>query len=224
MAAASLAGQEASIATIYLHDERQSGRQTARICAKTPRVRIHAGYARPQVGVHKWRQEARGAVPQAARPRRLLRGAPLRCLVYSTPCESNQCCLGEAPCSAWDRLTHKFRSGLCAWAYSEVGIQSGMHLAPYAAPQPLCAARVNLPPHSVLAQGLICFESIMADASARGISSDGAPVICKPSRKVSVSPCAGRLDVQRAWLCAAAGTVNSLMHLCSDDSNESVAC
>ena len=46
-------------------------------------------------------------------------------------------------------------------------------------------------------QGLICFESIMQDAAARGISSGGAPVICKPSRKVSVmtltrAPMSGR--------------------------------
>jgi len=36
-------------------------------------------------------------------------------------------------------------------------------------------------------QGLICFESVMQGAAARGIVSDGAPVICKPSRKVSVA-------------------------------------
>ena len=45
----------------------------------------------------------------------------------------------------------------------------------------------NDSPSIDLLQGLICFESIMQDAAARGIVSDGAPVICKPSRKVSVA-------------------------------------
>lgn len=36
--------------------------------------------------------------------------------------------------------------------------------------------------------GLICFESVMAAAHLKGMAKDNAPVICKPSRKVSPAP------------------------------------
>ena len=36
----------------------------------------------------------------------------------------------------------------------------------------------------VLLQGVICFESVMADAEASGDAKNGKPIICKPTKQV----------------------------------------